>query len=208
VRPSKVRLGLGLLSVAFVLYLIPGLTTWESRNLKLLSGFPPPLFYSLYEQSSTCPLGLDCEHEVTEGLARAKREGKPVMLDFTGWACVNCRKMEENVWPEKAIFDILDKEFILISLYVDDKRDLPENDQFIYETAAGVKKPILTVGNKWATFQSENFISASQPLYVLLTPDGELLTDPVGYTPNAAEYEAFLKRGLEAMKQVRLQAAR
>jgi len=208
VRPSKVRLGLGVLSVAFVLYLLPGLTTWDSRNLKLLSGFPPPLFYSLYQQESDCPLGLDCEHYVTEGLARAQREGKPVMLDFTGWACVNCRKMEENVWPEKAIFDLLSKEYIIISLYVDDKRALPESEQFIFETANGTKKPILTVGNKWATFQAENFTSASQPLYVLLTPNGELLTDPVGYTPNAAEYEAFLRRGLEAMKQVRLQAAR
>lgn len=208
VRPSKVRIGLGVLSVAFVLYLIPGLTNWESRNLKLLSGFPPPLFYSLYDQESDCPLGLNCEHELQEGLARAQREGKPVILDFTGWACVNCRKMEENVWVEPGIFELLDKEYILISLYVDDKRALPEADQFIFETSSGVKKPIVTVGNKWATFQAENFTSASQPLYVLLSPDGRLLTDPVGYTPDSKEYESFLKRGLEAMKVVNLQAAR
>lgn len=203
VRPSKVRIGSGVVVVAFVLYLIPGLTSLDSRNLRLLSGFPPPLFYSLYTQESSCPLGLSCEHEPQEGFARAQKEGKPVMLDFTGWACVNCRKMEENVWVEPSIFKLLDKEYILISLYVDDKRALPEDDQFIFETSNGVKKPIVTVGNKWATFQAENFVNASQPLYVLLSPDGRLLTDPIGYTPNAKEYELFLKRGLEAMKEVR-----
>jgi thiol:disulfide interchange protein len=208
VKPSKVRLGLGVITAAFVVYLLPGLTMAESRNLKLLSGFPPPLFYSLYHQESDCPLGLPCEHDLNEGFTRAKREGKPVLLDFTGWACVNCRKMEENVWPEQGIFDLLSKEYVLVSLYVDDKRDLPKEEQFIHETTAGVKKPIITKGNKWATFQAENFTSASQPLYVLLSPDGLLLTDPVGYTPNKAEYEVFLKRGLEAMQQLRLQAAR
>jgi thiol:disulfide interchange protein DsbD len=208
VKPSKVRLGLGVLTTAFVVYLLPGLTMAESRNLKLLSGFPPPLFYSLYHQESDCPLGLPCEHDLNEGFTRAKREGKPVLLDFTGWACVNCRKMEENVWPEQGIFDLLSKEYVLVSLYVDDKRDMPEDEQFIHETTSGVKKPIVTKGNKWATFQAENFTSASQPLYVLLSPDGLLLTDPVGYTPNKAEYEVFLKRGLEAMQQLRLQAAR
>lgn len=208
VRPSKVRLGLGIATTAFVIYLLPGLTMAESRNLKLLSGFPPPLFYSLYPQPSECPLDLPCEHDLEQGFERARREGKPVMLDFTGWACVNCRKMEENVWPHKAIFDVLSKEYVLVSLYVDDKRELPKEEQFIYETGTGIKKPILTKGNKWATLQSENFISASQPLYVLLSPDGRLLTDPLGYTPNKAEYETFLRRGLEAMQQLRLQAAR
>jgi thiol:disulfide interchange protein len=208
VRPSKVRLGLGVLTTAFVLYLLPGLSNSEWRNLKLLSGFPPPLFYSLYEQESDCPLGLPCEHDLNEGFARAKREGKPVILDFTGWACVNCRKMEENVWPEKGIFDLLNKDYILVSLYVDDKRDLPKEEQFIFETKTGVKKPILTTGNKWATLQAENFISASQPLYVLLSPDGKLLTDPIGYTPNKGEYEVFLRRGLEAMQQLKLQASK
>ena len=207
VKPSKVRLGLGVITTAFVIYLLPGLTMAESRNLKLLSGFPPPLFYSLYQQESDCPLGLPCAHDLQEGMQRAQREGKPVMLDFTGWACVNCRKMEENVWPEQRIFDLLNREFVLVSLYVDDKRELPKEDQFIYETSTGVKKPILTKGNKWATFQAENFISASQPLYVLLSPDGRLLTDPVGYMPNKADYEAFLRRGLEAMQQLRQQAA-
>ena len=205
-RPSKARLAFGVLTVAFVIYLLPGLTMAEARNLRLLSGFPPPLFYSVYEQESDCPLGLPCEHDLQEGLARAQRENKPVMLDFTGWACVNCRKMEENVWPGEGIYDLLDKEYVLISLYVDDKRELPKEDQFIFETSTGAKKPILTKGNKWATFQAENFISASQPLYVLLSPEGRLLTDPVGYMPDKAEYEAFLKRGLDAMQVLRQQA--
>jgi thiol:disulfide interchange protein DsbD len=193
VRPTKARLGLGMLSVAFVLYLLPGLGNNEWRNLKLLSGFPPPLFYSVYEQESECPLALPCEHDIIKGFERAEREGKPVMLDFTGWACVNCRKMEENVWPEQRIFEMLSK---------------PKEDRFIFETANGTQKPILTVGNKWATFQAENFISASQPLYVLLSPNGRLLTDPIGYTPDKAEYEVFLRRGLEAMQQLKLQASK
>lgn len=208
VRPSKVRLGLGVITTAFVIYLLPGLSNTEWRNLKLLSGFPPPLFYSLYEQESECPLNLPCEHDLAEGFARAKREGKPVMLDFTGKACVNCRKMEENVWTEQAIFDLLNKEFVMISLYVDDGRDLPKEDQFIFETKTGVKKPILTIGNKWATLQAENFTSVSQPLYVLLSPDGRLLTDPVGYTPDKNDFRIFLERGLEGMSQIGLQASR
>jgi thiol:disulfide interchange protein len=200
VRPTRVRLSLGVLSLAFVLYLIPGLTNSAWRNLKLLSGFPPPLFYSFYEQKSECPLDLSCAHDLEEGMMIAKRENKPIILDFTGWACVNCRKMEENVWPEKGVFDKLSKNYVLVSLYVDDKRELPMEDQFIYQTANGMKKPIITKGNKWATLQAENFVSASQPLYVLLSPDGTLLTDPLGYTPNSSEYERFLDRGLEAMK--------
>ena len=199
-RPSPIRLGTGVMAGAFVLYLIPGLTNGDWRNLKLLSGFPPPLFYSYYEQESECPLDLDCAHDIEEGLVIAKREKKPIMLDFTGWACVNCRKMEENVWPEPKVFDLLSKEYVLVSLYVDDKRELPKDEQFIYRTANGSQKPIVSVGNKWATFQAENFVNASQPLYVLLSPDGKLLTDPVGYTPDADEYKEFLERGLEAMK--------
>ncbi len=202
-RPSPIRITTGLMSGAFVLYLIPGLTNGPWRNLKLLSGFPPPLFYSYYEQESECPLDLTCAHDIEEGMERAKAEGKPIMLDFTGWACVNCRKMEENVWPEKNVFDLLSKEYVLVSLYVDDKRELSKEDQFIYETANGNKKPIITTGNKWATLQAENFSSASQPLYVLLSPDGKLLTDPLGYTPDRKAYEAFLQRGLQAMEQLK-----
>ncbi len=199
-RPSPIRVGTAMLSGAFVLYLIPGLTNSSWRNLKLLSGFPPPLFYSFYEQKSECPLDLSCAHDLEEGMEIARRENKPIILDFTGWACVNCRKMEENVWPEKGVFDRLSKNYVLVSLYVDDKRELPKDEQFIYETSNGTMKPIVTKGNKWATLQAENFSSASQPLYVLLSPDGKLLTDPVGYTPNSTEYEKFLQRGLEAMK--------
>ncbi len=202
-RPSPIRITTGLMAGAFVLYLIPGLTNSPWRNLKLLSGFPPPLFYSFYEQESECPLDLTCAHDIEEGMERAKAEGKPMMLDFTGWACVNCRKMEENVWPEKNVFDLLSKEYVLVSLYVDDKRELSKEDQFIYETANGNKKPIVTTGNKWATLQAENFSSASQPLYVLLSPDGKLLTDPLGYTPDRKAYEAFLQRGLQAMERLK-----
>ncbi len=199
-RPSPIRLGTAMLSSAFVLYLIPGLTNGPWRNLKLLSGFPPPLFYSYYQQKSDCPLDLSCAHDIEEGMGIAQRENKPILLDFTGWACVNCRKMEENVWPEKGVFEKLSRNYVLVSLYVDDKRELPKEEQFIYQTSTGAMKPIVTKGNKWATLQAENFSSASQPLYVLLSPDGRLLTEPIGYTPNKAEYEGFLQRGLDAME--------
>ena len=156
--------------------------------------------------ASEVPKKAEAFHDLNEALAEARKVNKPLMIDFTGWACVNCRKMEEHVWPEQGIKEVIENDYVLVSLYVDDKRELPKEEQFIHETSNGTKKPIITHGNKWATLQSENFVSASQPLYVLLSPDGKLLTDPVGYTPDKTEYAGFLQRGLEAMKQLGLQA--
>ena len=202
------RFGLGVLTAAFVLYLIPGLTNTEWRNLKLLSGFPPPLFYSFYHQESECPLGLACYHSIEEGQKASLASGKPMLIDNTGWACVNCRKMEETVWSEPGVLDLLREKYILVSLYVDDKRELPKDKQHVYINCRDQKRLIRTEGDRWATLQSETFGQVSQPLYVLLSPDGHLLTDPVGYTPDEEEYESFLKRGLDAMKQLELRAAR
>jgi thiol:disulfide interchange protein len=202
------RIVLGSLTLLFVLYLIPGLTSGSLRNLKLLSGFPPPLFYSYYHQQSECPPGLVCHHSIEEGLAASKASGKPMLVDNTGWACVNCRKMEETVWSEPEILKTLQDHYVLVSLYVDDKRELPKEDQHIYINCRGQKKLIKTEGNRWATLQSETFGSVSQPLYVLLSPDGKLLTDPVGYTPDVDEYKSFLERGLEGMRVLNQQASR
>ncbi len=124
------RISFAVLVGAFVVYLIPGLTNTEHANLKLLSGFPPPLPYSLYEKESDCPLGLNCYKDLEEGVAAAKAENKPIMLDFTGWACVNCRKMEEQVWSKDKIYSVLNEEYVIISLYVDDRKELEENEQF------------------------------------------------------------------------------
>lgn len=192
----KGNLIVGILSVVFLLYLIPGLTNTKHANLKLLSGFPPPLFYSLYDKGTSAPLGLEAYKDFDEGLAAAKASGKPIMIDFTGWACVNCRKMEEQVWSQPEIFEVLSKDYILISLYVDDRKELPEDQKFNYLKPNGGVKKIQTVGDKWATFQTVNFKNNSQPYYILVDSELNLLNKPVGYTPNVDEYKEWLESGL------------
>ncbi|EAQ43040.1 protein-disulfide reductase DsbD [Polaribacter sp. MED152] len=190
------RVSFGVLVIAFIVYLAPGVLKNPTWNLSLLSGFPPPQFYSIYEQENNCPLGLDCYKDFDEGLAKAKAVNKPILLDFTGWACVNCRKMEENVWSELDIFRLLKNDYILISLYVDDnEKELPENQQFNFLKENGKLKQIKTVGDKWSTFQVINFKNASQPYYVLLSPDLEVLNTAQQYTDRDTYY-AWLKDGL------------
>ncbi|MBO2544621.1 thioredoxin family protein [Salegentibacter sp. BDJ18] len=198
---SKVRFGVGVLTFLFVLYLIPGLTNTSAANLKLLSGFPPPLFYSIYDKGTEAPLGLEAYKDWDKGLEAAREQNKPIILDFTGWACVNCRKMEEQVWSNPEVFDVLNEEYILISLYVDDRKELPEKAQFNYLKPKGGIKPIETIGDKWATFQTLNFKNNSQPFYVLLDNDVNLLNEPVGYTPNESEYLTWLQEGLAKFQE-------
>ena len=191
------------LTLAFVVYLIPGLSkNNNTANLKVFSGFLPPLFYSVYDKETKCPLDLPCFKDYEEGMAYARQVGKPVMLDFTGWACVNCRRMEENVWDDVDIFNRLNEDFVLISLYVDDRKQLPPEEQREITIQNGKKKKIRTIGDKWATFQTETFRRNSQPYYVLMSPDEKLLNRPVAYTPNVAEYKAFLDCGLAAHKSM------
>lgn len=194
---SLSRVSFGVLVVAFVIYIAPGILKNPTWNLSLLSGFPPPQFYSIYEQESDCPLGLNCYKDFEEGLAVAKAQNKPILLDFTGWACVNCRKMEENVWSDPTIFALLKNEFILISLYVDDnKKELPKEEQFTFLKENGKTKEIKTVGDKWATFQVVNFKNASQPYYVLMSPELEILHAPQQYT-DIKTYQNWLETGLK-----------
>jgi thiol:disulfide interchange protein DsbD len=200
-RISKARFGAGVVTFFFVLYLIPGLTNTSAANLKLLSGFPPPLFYSIYEKGTEAPLGLEAYKDWDKGLEAAREQNKPIILDFTGWACVNCRKMEEQVWSEPEVFEMLNEEYILISLYVDDRKELPEEAQFNYMKPKGGIKPIKTIGDKWATFQTLNFKNNSQPFYVLLDNQVNLLNEPVGYTPKASEYLDWLKEGLTKFQE-------
>jgi len=176
-------------------------------TMKLMSGLAPPVGYS-WILPKDCPSGFDCYHDLDAGMAQAKATGKPILLDFTGYACVNCRKMEEHVWPVKGVHGQIDKEYVLISLYVDDKTELPSSEQRDYTTCTGKQKRLTTHGNKWSTLQTETFINNSQPYYALLSPDGVLLTDPVGYTPDAREYGAFLQRGLKAMEHLDAQASK
>ncbi len=198
---SMSKWGFIVLVLAFVVYLMPGLTNTKYANLKLLSGFPPPLPYSLYEKDSECPLGLNCYKDLEEGIAAAKEQNKPIMLDFTGWACVNCRKMEEQVWSKDKIYEMLKDEYIIISLYVDDRKELKKEEQFQYIKPNGKLKNIETIGDKWATLEIENFQVASQPFYVLLNHNMELLNHTTAYTPNANEYYNWLKTGVENFKK-------
>ena len=108
--------------------------------------------------------------------------------------------MEENVWTKPEVKELMEK-YILVSLYVDDKQVLPSSQQMIYTTKSGTKTTIKTVGEKWSLFQTENFNATSQPWYVAISPDEKLLTSPVGYTPDAAQYAQWLKCGLEAMNK-------
>ena len=200
---SKARIALAILIGAFTIYLIPGLTNTKAANLSLISGFPPPLYYSVYKSGGDCVLGLNCSRDYEEGLKKAKAENKPILLDFTGYACVNCRRMEENVWSNEGIFKIMSEKFIVISLYVDDKKKLPAAQQFTYKTKEGVEKEILTVGDKWATFETENFKNNAQPLYAIINTNEVLLNNPVGYTPDVTEYKNWLECGLQAFEKIK-----
>ena len=195
---TPIRIISGLISVLFTIYLLPGVSNTKWANLKLISGFPPPLYYSIYQKGSDCVLGLNCTRDYEEGLKMAREEHKPILLDFTGYACVNCRRMEEKVWSQPKVYKLMKEKFIVISLYVDDKKKLPAAARFIYTTREGVKKEINTVGDKWATFETENFANNAQPLYAILNNDEVLLSHPVGYTPSVTEYLQWLQCGVDA----------
>lgn len=182
--------------LAFAAYLLQGVLPSKNANLKLLSGFPPPTFYSVYENQNEL-LQSHIYKDFYKGLAAAKEQNKPIMIDFTGWACVNCRKMEEHVWTNPKIKKILEEDLILISLYVDDRKQLPEEAQFLYVYPNGRgAKQIQTVGSKWATFQTVNFQNNSQPYYVLMDSEFKLLQQPIGNTPDAEQYYNWLQNGI------------
>lgn len=194
---SPLRILTGVLSLGFAIYLATGFKVDQDKgtfqSLTLLSGLAPPAGYSwLYPKK--CPNNLDCFKDLAEGIAYAKKVDKPVMIDFTGHACVNCRKMEEHVWPRDGVNERLQNDYVLISLYVDEKIELPESQK---------TDQIRNYGQKWATFQAQYFNNNSQPYYVLLSPEGKLLNNPVGYTPDAEEYAAFLECGLSAFRTIR-----
>jgi thiol:disulfide interchange protein DsbD len=186
------RLLFAMLAFSFALYLTPGI--WGAP-LKLISGFPPPEFYKEWKTTaeSDCPHNLNCFHDYDEGMKYARAQGKPIMIDFTGWSCVNCRKMEDNVWSDSKVLNLLAQDYILISLYVDDKKDLPENEQRVSSTTG---KKIKTTGNKWSELQASVYGTNSQPYYVLLDNKGKILANPRGYTPEVKTYLSFLNEGL------------
>ena len=212
------RLSLGLVVLSFTIYMIPGL--WGAP-LNLISAFPPPLEYSEspygvgYSKLGTslnidshkglpegahllAPHDILAFNDYDKGLAYAKEVGKPVMIDFTGWACVNCRKMEQNVWPKPEILNILKNEVVLISLYVDDKRPLEDNE--VTDSKLKPGKKLKYIGQKWSELQTLKYKANSQPFYVLMGHDEQNLLEPVAYTPDADEYYAWLKEGVSKFK--------
>jgi thiol:disulfide interchange protein DsbD len=188
----------GILSGLFAAYLISG--TFQITNLKLLSGFPPPDFYTVAAQENNCPLGINCFKDFEEGRAYAALLNKPILLDFTGWACVNCRKMEEHVWSDPEVFRLLNEEYVLISLYIDDRKQLPEEERFKFKYESGRVKDIEEIGEKWGTFQTINFNAASQPYYVLMSSDLYILNTAI-QNSDTATYEAWLKQGLNNFRE-------
>ena len=191
---SNIRYGFILFFLVFTIYLIPGifgsyLNWWEHDAL---SGFPPPISYSYTHTQQ--------EHEIfydyQQAIEYAEQENKAVFIDFTGWACVNCRKMEENVFPE---VENLLEQYVLCQLYVDEKTLLELPETVVVPTSDGgtKKKTLSTVGNKWSTLQAVTYASSSQPYYVLYSPSNGLLTNPIGYTPEISEFESWLQCGLD-----------
>jgi thiol:disulfide interchange protein DsbD len=194
--------------------MIPGL--WGAP-LKLINAFPPPMEYSesplgigavkvsdakeiLADGAKIGPHQIVVFDDYEKGLAYAKTVNKPIMLDFTGFACVNCRKMENNVWSDERVLSILKNEVVLISLYVDDKRDLPKNEQFISKTTGS---EIETIGDKWTDFMITKYKTNTQPLYVLTDLEGENLNldKPTISYVDVDVYENWLKTGISKFKK-------
>lgn len=219
---STFRLFLSIIVLSFTMYLIPGL--WGAP-LRSVAAFLPPqqtqdfdlnrLLVSGVEgktmDASThpkhkysdlfhAPLGLDAYFDYDEGMAYAKQVGRPVMIDFTGHACVNCRKMEADVWSTKQVLGIISNDYVLIQLYVDDKTDLPQAEHYVSKFSG---KEVTTIGKKWSDLQATKYNSNSQPFYVLLDNSGKILVSPSGANYNADQFAAFLKSGVEAYKKAK-----
>jgi thiol:disulfide interchange protein len=206
------RMLLALLSFTFTIYLIPGL--WGAP-LKIISGITPPLNYSESPQGfNTASAAADVQEvpdgavvsvhgivafeDYDKGLAYAKKVNKPVMLDFTGRACTNCRKTEEYIWPDPEILSMLKKDVVLISLYCDQNTDLPENEVFISKYSG---RDITTIGKKWSDFQVGKYNSNARPFYVLMNLDETNINTPITYTPDVDAYRAWMKDGLSKFKK-------
>lgn len=197
---SITRKVLGVLGIGFIVYLCTGLFPSERPKLSALSGILPPMNVSLFKDEKDGILGMKPEHDYFKAIELAKKEGKPVLIDFTGYGCENCRKMEEFVWSQPDILPLLQNDVVLASVYVDDKEELPEDQQLSIDMGNGQKKKIKTIGDKWSMFQQVNFNNNSQPHYVLVTPDQQVINAPVsGYMPKE-DFKKFLECGINYYK--------
>lgn len=193
-RVSVTRLMMALVSFSFAIYMVPGL--WGAP-CKAISAFAPPMTtqdFNLYNDE----IHPD-SHDFEEAIAKARREGKPVMVDFSGFGCVNCRKMEAAVWTAPEVKDIIEKEYVLVELMVDDKTPLPGGTQIVHENGKDVK--LRTVGDKWSYLQRSKFGANAQPFYVLLDADGHPLTGSYSYNEDIPAYVEFLRSGLKGFKK-------
>ena len=184
---------LGLVSFAFAIYMVPGL--WGAP-CKAVSAFAPPMNtqdFNLYHNEVRAQYD-----SYEEGMAAAAAQGKPVLIDFTGFGCVNCRKMEAAVWTDPQVADKLTKEYVLISLYVDDKKPLPEP---IEVTENGQKRTLRTVGDKWSYLQRSKFGANAQPFYVAINNEGKPIARSYSYDENISHYMDFLNQGLTNYKK-------
>ncbi len=188
-RTNVPQFFLAMASLAFTVYMIPGL--WGAP-CKAISAFTPPMNtqdFNLYQGSVEARF-TDYE----QGMAAAKAEGKPVVVDFTGFGCVNCRKMEAAVWSDPQVADLLNKKYVLVSLYVDDKTPLAEP---IEVTENGQQRTLRTVGDKWSYLQRTKFGANAQPFYVLLNNEGRPLMGSRSYDEDVSAYVDFLRQGLK-----------
>ncbi len=207
-KSSMVMKVLAGLSIVFAGYLS---LDFFGKDISLVSGFPPPKFYSFFHKEEKLQKGSAARTHDLKGLKvylyledaieEGKKQNKPVMIDFTGWACVNCRKMEENVWVKPSINNLLSDKYIIASLYVDEQIELPQNEQFA--TPFLDKKWAKTVGDKWFDLSLRDFKSATQPFYALIDPvTHRILNTPKGFTEEEKEYEKFLACGLSNYKSL------
>lgn len=188
---GNIRRVFALFFALFVCYLSYGLLAY--KPLKILSGLAPPVSYNFKSENKESFLHFK---DYDEGLAYAKQHNLPILIDFTGHGCVNCRKIEEHVWTNKIIESLL-KKYVVISLYVDDRKTLEPKDWYTSE-ATGVQKEIKTVGQKWSDFQALHFKTNSQPYYVIINHEEKILNQPVdyAYASDIGNYQKFLECGI------------
>lgn len=218
---SPTRTGLALASLVLTVYLATGFMindkTKSYNSLAMLSGIAPPANYNFFlnqemtshtgedlkkrfKSFTKCANDLDCFKDYYEGMAYSQEVNKPVLLDFTGYGCVNCRKTEEHIWIDEEVWDKINDDYVLISLYVDDRKKL--DDIFISKYT---NKKLRNVGNKWTDFQIVNFQQNSQPLYVLMSPDEKVMAAPRGYKEGIEDYANFLDCGLNTFRNINTQ---
>ena len=216
---SVSRLSVAILTGTLTIYMIPGL--WGAP-LKIINAFPPPMQYSesprgvgyvqndsfhtddsSHDNQHIGPQGLMAFHDYEVALNYAKKINKPLMIDFTGHACVNCRKMEEQVWSDQIVKSILANDVVLVSLYVDERINLPQEDQYI-TTMAGKEKKVKTTGDKWMVFQANTFGTNSQPYYVMLDLQENQLLEPANYQDYGSVelFKEWLQRGVKSFNEI------